>query len=93
MVEEWKFISEYPIKEYKCGLKAGDKIKIRKDIIVRDYKGNPTGKIYPQGEIWSVLPGAKEKEIVVWLLQADGERHTWNDDNTIYENFEVVEKL
>ena len=89
---KWEFISDYPVTEYKCGLRAGDKIKLKQDIIVQDHNGKPTGEIYPKEEIWTVLPGANEKEIVVWLMQADGKRHTWDDDDTIYEDFEVIKQ-
>ena len=88
--EEWRFVNQYPIENYKCGLKAGDNVRLRHDIIIKDHKGKPTGKIYPKGEIWNILTGAKEEPMVVWLLQADGNRHTWDDDESIFETFEVV---
>ncbi|GKS65743.1 hypothetical protein YTPLAS72_30470 [Nitrospira sp.] len=82
-----KFVSEYPIKQYRCGLKAGDKICVKKDIVVRDSKGKRTSKLYRTGETWHVLPGAKSKPVVVWLLTMDGERHTWDDNESIFETF------
>ena len=87
----YKLVSEYPIKKYKCGLKAGDRVRLKRNIVVQDHKGKPTGKVYPKGEIWTVLTGAKEKPVVVWFRQADGNRHTWDDDESIYEMFEVVQ--
>ncbi len=89
--DKYKLVTKYPVKKYRCGLKAGDKIRLKKDILVRDHQGKPTGKIYPRGEIWTVLPGARERPVVVWFLQADGERHTWDDDKSIFEAFEIVE--
>lgn len=88
--DKYKHVTEYPITEYKCGLLAGDKIRLIEDIIIRDHKGKATGKKYNKGEIWPVLSGAKEEPVVVWLLQADGERHTWDDDNSIFETFEKL---
>ncbi len=87
---KWKFVHDYPITEYKCGLKAGDKVMLIKDIIITDHKGKPTGEIFSKGEIWTILSGAKEEPVVVWLLQADGERHTWDDDESIFDTFEKV---
>jgi hypothetical protein len=87
-----RFVSEYPIDQYRCGLKAGDKVRLKRDIVVHDSQGKPTGGIHRAGEVWRVLPGAKSKPIVVWLLQADGQRHTWGDDKSIFETFEQVEE-
>ena len=55
--KDWKFVSEYPLKEYPCGLISGDKLKIIKEIIVTDFEGQPTGETFPVGEIWTVLSG------------------------------------
>jgi len=85
----WKLFNEYPITEYKCGLKAGDRVVLRKDLVILDDKGNPTGEIHSRGEAWVVLPGSNLSPNVVWFHQADGKRHTWNDDATIPEWFEV----
>jgi len=90
MKNEWKLIGEYPIKEYSCGLVAGQKVKLRSDIVVTDHAGNPTGTVHKAGEIWEVLTGSKEPPIVVWLRQPDGKRHTWDDDSSIFEHFEVI---
>lgn len=88
--DKWEFVNEYPIEKYKCGLKAGDRVMLKHDIVIRDHKGKPTGIVHPKGEIWNVLSGAKEKPIVVWLQQADGKRHTWDDDESIFETFETI---
>jgi len=88
--DKYKLVTDYPITEYQCGLHAGDKLKLIKDIIITDHKGNPTGKIYKKDEIWTVLAAAKEEPVVVWLLQADGQRHTWDDDKSIFETFEKL---
>lgn len=84
------YVSEYPITEYKCGLRAGDKVRLKRDLVVQDQKGNATGERHPKGEIWTVLPEAKDSRVDVWFHQANGERHTWNDDDNIYEWFEQV---
>ena len=90
MKSKFKLIGEYPIKEYACGLTAGQKVKLLKDIVMEDHHGKPTGSIYNAGEIWEVLSGSKEPPIVVWLRQPDGKRHTWDDDSSIFDYFEVI---
>jgi hypothetical protein len=88
---KWKFINDYPITNYKCGLKAGDIVRLKKDLIEMDFKNRPTGEIRSKGEIWTVIPGADDGRVDVWFLQSDGERRTWDDDRTsIAEWFEVV---
>lgn len=89
---KWKLVTSYPIKKYKCGLKAGDKLRLKEDLAIRDHKGKSAGQISQAGGIWAVLPGSKEPPVVVWLRQPDGVRHTWDDDKTIFETFEVVKE-
>ncbi len=88
--EEWKFISEYSILKYACGLRAGQKLRLKRDINMTDSRGRPTGVVHRAGQIWTVLPGSKEPPIVVWLRQPDGESHTWDDNRSIFETFEII---
>src|SRR2546425_7552730 len=69
---KWKFDSEFPISEYRCGLRAGQRVRLKHDITVLDHKGQPTGKVHREGEIGSLLRGSKEPPVVVWLPQTDG---------------------
>lgn len=66
--KEWKFISDYPIEYYKCGLKAEDRVRLRHDLIIRNHKGKPTGVVFPKGEIWTVLTGSKEEPDVLSII-------------------------
>ena len=77
--------------QYKCGLVAGQRVALRKDLIIHDHMNEPTGDSHPAGEIWWVLPGLKS-DPVLWFLQPDGNRHTWDDDKTcVTEWFRVVD--
>lgn len=87
--ENIRFVSKYPVKQYRCGLNAGDSVRLRKTIEVTDQSGQSTGILYRKGEIWAVLQGTRD---VVWLRQQDGQMHTWDDDPSIYETFEKVER-
>ena len=88
---KYKLPSEFPVKEYKCGLNAGDKVCLIRDLIITDDYGLPTGRVYPKDEIWTVEPGVKGDPIVVWFRRADGKLHTWDDDQSIYKTFTKVE--
>ncbi len=87
---EWKLITEYDVTSYKCGLVAGDRVRVRKDIVVRDWRGKPTGKVHRAGEVWIVLRGSSDDPGVVWLRQPDGRSHTWDDKPEIWNWFERV---
>ncbi len=87
---KWKLISEYAVTEYQCGARAGDRVRLRHDIVVRDYEGKPTGGIHQAGEVWTVLSGAAESTVAVWLRQLDGRRHTWDDNSDFWEWFEKI---
>jgi hypothetical protein len=85
---KWKLVTEYDVGRYTCGLSAGNVLRLRKDIAVRDSNGTPTGDILVTGGLWTVLGGATDDPGTVWLMQPDGERHTWDDDPSIFEWFE-----
>jgi hypothetical protein len=87
---EWKLISDYPINEYKCGVRAGERVRLRQELVIRDHRGNPT-QVHIAGEIWTVLTGAVEPPVVIWLRQPDGERHTWDDSDIFWTWFERVD--
>ena len=74
------------LRTYGCGLSAGDRLRLRRDLPIRDHKGRPTGVVHRAGEIWTVLTGDPLEPGIVWLRQPDGERHTW--DETVLDWFE-----
>ncbi len=88
---KWRLITDYSITNYRCGLRAGDQVRLKKDLIEMDYNNKPTGEIRSKGEIWTVIPGADDGRVDVWFLQSNGERRTWDDDrSSIDEWFEIV---
>lgn len=87
---KWKLVTEYPITDYQCGARAGEQVRLRKDIIVQDHRGKPAGDVQRAGEIWTVINGAAEPPLDLWLRQPDGERHTWSDDDDFWNWFERV---
>ena len=91
---EWKLHvpdDENIFTQYRCGLVAGQRVALRKKLVVLDYRGRPTGTVHPVGEVWVVLSGLKS-DPVLWFRQPDGERCTWDDDaESVEEWFEVVD--
>ena len=90
MKKKWKLIGDYPVKKYQCGLVAGQKLRLRKDVVIQDTDGKRTGKVYRAGDIWTVIPGSAEPPLDVWLQRPDGGRHTWPDSPEIFEKFEKL---
>lgn len=86
---EWKLVGEYALKIYPNRLEAGQKVALRSDIVVRDHRGHRMGKVYPRGEVWTVLAGVAGEPEVIWLRQANGERHTW-DVESFFEDFDLI---
>ena len=93
-MEKWKVhvpTEGNRITIYKCGLNAGQVVALRKDLVIQDHNGKPTGKVHKSGEQWQVLPGIKS-DPVLWLLPPDGESCTWDDDPAaVNEWFEAVD--
>ncbi len=76
------------ITHYRCGLVAGQRVRLRKEWILNTHEGNPSSELHPAGEEWVVLAGV-ESDPVLWFLQPNGERCTCNDDAAfVHEWFE-----
>jgi len=95
-MDNWKLhlhLPEDAIETYRCGLHAGQRVALRKDLAIRDHDGKPTGQVHPKGEQWIVLAGTKT-DSVLWFRQPDGRPHTWDDDaKSVTEWFELVDEL
>jgi len=76
---------------YRCGLQPGDRIRLKKELVIREDSGRPTGESHPVGDVWIVLPdGCSNCPGDLWLQQSDGQEHTWSDDESVFEFFEKV---
>ncbi len=87
---KWKLIGNYPVRDYKCGARAGDRVRLRQDLVICDHKGKPTGAVHREGEVWCVLSGSVEPPVDIWLRRPDGDRQTWTDDDDFWKWFEKV---
>ncbi len=73
---------------YPCGVRAGDRLRAKHDVVVVDHRGQPTGERFEGGSLWTVVSGVESEPTIVWLHQPDGMPHTW--DETVLNDFEVV---
>ncbi len=87
--EEWKLVTSYSVETYHCGLKAGDMVKLKSDLEIT-CEGKLV-RVHKAGQIWKVLHGAVDDPGTIWFLRPDGERHTWTDDQSVFEYLERVE--
>ena len=55
------------ITHYRCGLVAGQRVRLKKDLIVTDSDGKPSGKMNSKGEQWVVLTGVAT-DPVFWFV-------------------------
>jgi hypothetical protein len=77
-------------RHYKCGLVVGQRVRLKKDIVVKNYYGVPTGVVHRAGDEWTVLNGITT-DPVLWFRRPDGERCTWDDDAaSVEEWFEKI---
>ncbi len=86
----FRLVCDFDVQTYRCGVKAGNSLRLRRDIEIKDHAGKPTGKVFREGGVWKVLPGAKDDIGTVRLMQPDGKLHTWDDDLTLLQMFEIV---
>ena len=81
---------------YKCGLAPGTKLRLTKPLETRRMDGTAIATDIP-GLIWQVLAPGYEmvsqewNDAIVWLREPNGRDHTWDDDETIFEYFEVIQ--
>lgn len=88
---KFKLVTDYPVTEYQCGIRTGERVRLRQELVVRDHNGKQTG-VHQVGEIWTVLSSSTEPPTVIWLRQPDGKRHTWDDGDIFWNWFEKVEE-
>jgi len=88
---QWKLVTDFPISAYRCGARAGDQVRLIRELVIRDHKRKPTGKIHRAGEVWLVVRGAADEPRVLWLREPDGTPHTWDDDDSFWTWFARVD--
>lgn len=91
-LDGWRLIDRFDVASYRCGLRAGDVLALRKDLPVTDPGGKVVCVLRPADGTWLVLPTSRE-DPVVRLEEPGGDVHTWDDDAaSVEEWFEVVRR-
>jgi hypothetical protein len=86
----WQLVTADAVTEYKCGARVGERVRLRKDVVVIDHRGKPTGEVHHAGEIWSVTKGSAVPPLDIWLREPNGSAHTWDDDADFWNWFERI---
>src|SRR5437763_14011342 len=89
---KWQLVSADTVTEYKCGARAGERVRLRKDIVVEDHRGKPTGTVHRAGELWLITKGSAVPPLDIRLRQPDGRAHTWADDAGSWDWVEKVDE-
>ena len=85
-VTETITVDTFDLLEYACGLKAGDKLKLKLPLPLEDERGKVVRTI-PKGSLWIVLSGSSQDPGCLWLEEPSGESHSWDDDKGIFQVF------
>ena len=88
-VDEYLPVNTFTVQTYRCGLRAGDQLRLRHLLPHHDDSG-PRGSARKPGEIWTVLTGSSDDPEALWLREPDGTLHSWSDDDSIFESFEKL---
>ncbi len=87
---QWKLVTKFPVRVYRCGARAGERVRLLRELAIRDHRGKLTGKVHSPGEIWAVVHGAAEEPRVLWLREPGGRSHTWDDADSFWNWFARV---
>ncbi len=89
--DQWTFVGTTSNRNYKCGLKPGDKLRLRAPLKLKS-DGRETGEVISTSEVWTVL-APTEDQTIVWLREPGGDSHTWDDSDRIHEDFEIIGRV
>ena len=87
MAKKWILSKRHTRRIYAVGLKPGDRVTpIRR---LPRYRGRSTRPyaFYEPGQVFEVLPGSSETPGVIWLLNPNQERCTWDDSELFFVDF------
>jgi hypothetical protein len=86
--DEYVPISVFTIDEYRCGLRAGDRLRLYRALPGNDERSLPDDSVREIGGVWTVLTGSPQDPEALWLSQPDGRLHSWSDDASIFDCFQ-----
>jgi hypothetical protein len=88
--DEYFPISVFTIDEYRCGLRAGERLRLHRALPGDDEHLLPDDAAHEIGGVWTVLTGSPQDPDALWLSQSDGGLHSWSDDESIFEYFDKL---
>ena len=89
--DEYIPVNIFTINEYRCGLCAGDQLRLLRALPGNNDDGPPHDEAVRQiGGVWTVLPGSQQDPDALLLSQPDGKLHSWSDDESIFDYFEKL---
>jgi hypothetical protein len=88
--DEYLPIDTFTVQTYRCGLRAGDQLRLRQPLPRYDTDRVPTGESRVVGEVWTVLTGSPDDPEALWLRQPNGDLHSWSDDESIFVYFDKL---
>jgi hypothetical protein len=87
---KWKLVDTFDVAKYKCGLKAGESVRLLKDLRMKYKNGKLTLEVYKSGDVWRVVYGSSQDPGMVFFRKPNGDTHLWGDDVSIFETFEKI---
>jgi hypothetical protein len=54
MKKKFKLVTKFPVLSYKCGLKVGDRVRLKQDIVIQPGSSLPQ-KVLKKGGVWRVI--------------------------------------
>ena len=87
--DEYRPGKERTLAVYPGGLKAGDRLRLKRDLQIRDHEGRETGEVLSAGPLWTVVHGLPDEPEVLWLHEPEGDLHTWSEPDAA-DAFDLV---
>ena len=85
-IKNWQLTGPYQV--YECGLKAGQRLRLQKDLECRFEEGD---RVLRKGSLCQVSNRVSPDPGVIWLSFSNGSIIPWYDDPTMFEHFERVD--
>jgi hypothetical protein len=81
-------VDKFTVERYACGLVAGEKLRLKRRPSVEASDDESPMSDYSIGEVMEVLLGSDLDPGTVLLERANGEMVSWDDDESIFDDFE-----
>ena len=87
----WKLVTEFSNSDYLCGLTAGDKIRLKKELVVTETGSGKIIRTHPSRSNAVVLKGSSDSPNIVWCRWTEtGDVFTWDNEPEFFDWFERI---